>query len=280
MRILIADDNTLVREGIAQIIGDNGWEVCGQAVNGADALEQTRALRPEILLLDVSMSGTNGIEIANTIKREMPAVKVVIVSHHDLANLPAGTVQADGVVDKARLVADLVATITKILGQGSLAATLRKPPEDKEKHAHCRESEEKLSAHETLIRADSAIGQPAKTVLVVDDNALIRQELREEFTVNGFTVCAEADNGRVAIEQARGKRPRLIVLDLSMPVMNGLACAPELRKILPDTPIILYTAYADALSSIDVSANGVTRIFAKSEPLPALIALADKLVRA
>lgn len=124
------------------------------------------------------------------------------------------------------------------------------------------------------------MGQPSKTILIVDDSAAIRQELREEFTLHGFTVCAEAENGRQAIERARSNQPRLIILDLSMPVMNGLDSAQELRKLLPDTPIILYTAFADAVSTLDARVNAVTTTLAKSEPLAALIALADKMLQA
>jgi DNA-binding NarL/FixJ family response regulator len=128
--------------------------------------------------------------------------------------------------------------------------------------------------------ACATMGHPAKTVLIVDDSAAIRYELREELILHGFTVCAEAENGRKAIDQARSNHPRLIILDLSMPIMNGLDSAPELRKILPDTPIILYTAFADAVSTLDVRAKGVTTILAKTEPLATLIALAEKLVQA
>src|SRR6187399_425886 len=105
MRVLIADDNALVREGIAEIIGDNAWEVCGQASNGAQTLEQARALRPDLILLDVSMPGTNGLEIAAAIKSEMPTIKVVIVSQHDLEKLLTGVQRklADGFIDKNRL---------------------------------------------------------------------------------------------------------------------------------------------------------------------------------
>ncbi len=120
----------------------------------------------------------------------------------------------------------------------------------------------------------------AKTVLIADDSAAIRHELREEFTLHGFRVCAEAENGRQAIDQARSNRPQLIILDLSMPVMSGLDSAPELRKILPDTPIILYTVFADAVSILNVRTKGVTAVLAKSEPLASLIALAEKLLQA
>jgi DNA-binding NarL/FixJ family response regulator len=120
MRILIADDNALIRAGIAEIIVDNAWEVCGQASNGAETLAQTRALRPDLVLLDVSMPGTNGLKIAATIKQEMPSVKVVIVSQHDFDQLLGDAKQelADGFVDKGHLGRDLGPTITRILANG------------------------------------------------------------------------------------------------------------------------------------------------------------------
>jgi DNA-binding NarL/FixJ family response regulator len=119
MRVLIADDNALVREGIAEIIGDNAWEVCGQASNGAQTLEQARALRPDVVLLDVSMPGANGLEIAAAIKSEMPTIKVVIVSQHDLEKLLTGDQRklADGFIDKNRLGTELASTIAKILSE-------------------------------------------------------------------------------------------------------------------------------------------------------------------
>ena len=118
MRILIADDNAQIREGIAEIILDNAWEVCGQVANGTETLEQVQALRPDLVLLDISMPGTNGLAIAATIKQEMPAIKVVIVSQHDFGQVLGGGLRelADGFVDKSRLGTDLVPTIADILG--------------------------------------------------------------------------------------------------------------------------------------------------------------------
>lgn len=119
MRILIADDNALIRAGIAEIVADNAWEVCGQASSGAETLEQIRILRPDLVLLDISMPGTNGLELAATIKYEMPAVKVVIVSQHDFDNVLGGAQRklADGFVDKSRLGRDLAPTIAGIIGK-------------------------------------------------------------------------------------------------------------------------------------------------------------------
>lgn len=119
MRILIADDNASVREAIAEIIEDNAWTVCGRVSNGEEVLPQARALQPDAILLDISMPGRNGLEIAAAVKRELPTVKVVIVSQHDFDHVLTGAQRelADGFIDKGRLGTDLVPTIARILGK-------------------------------------------------------------------------------------------------------------------------------------------------------------------
>jgi len=116
-----------------------------------------------------------------------------------------------------------------------------------------------------------------KAVLIVDDNSEIRRHLHEVFTVDDFEVCAEADNGRAAIEQAGRHRPELIILDLSMPVMTGWDAAPKLRKIVPKTPIILYTLFAESISPTDLKEQGITAVVSKNEPIVSLVQKAENL---
>ena len=110
-----------------------------------------------------------------------------------------------------------------------------------------------------------------KTVLVVDDNAAIRKTLATAFLSDGFKTCIEAENGKEAIDVAKQNKPDVIVLDLSMPVMNGLLSAPELRKLLPQTPIILFTLYGQNLSQTEASKLGINLVLEKTEPLATLI---------
>ena len=85
-----------------------------------------------------------------------------------------------------------------------------------------------------------------KSVLVVDDNAAIRQALRQLFTSEAdFAVCGEARNGREAIEKADDLNPDLIVMDLSMPVMNGIDATRVLKRLMPTVPLIMYSALGD-----------------------------------
>ncbi|MGC1684477.1 MAG: response regulator transcription factor [Candidatus Acidiferrales bacterium] len=106
-----------------------------------------------------------------------------------------------------------------------------------------------------------------RSILVADDNPLIRRVLCRLFeATEDYELCAEATNGREAIELALKHRPDLIILDLSMPVLNGVDAAKELKKIMPNVPIILFTQHADLTDTILGAHLPVDRIVSKSEP--------------
>jgi CheY-like chemotaxis protein len=117
-----------------------------------------------------------------------------------------------------------------------------------------------------------------KTVLVVDDNAVIRKIVATAFLSDGFKTCAEAENGKEGIEVAKQIKPDVITLDLSMPVMNGLEAAPRLRKLFPSTPIILFTMYVTTQLKIEASKVGVNLVLSKTAPLTTLVRKAHELM--
>jgi CheY-like chemotaxis protein len=117
-----------------------------------------------------------------------------------------------------------------------------------------------------------------KTVLVVDDSVVIRKMLAFAFLSEGFKTCVEAENGKAAIDIAQQSKPDVIILDLSMPVMNGLQSAPQLRKILPQTPIILFTLYGKNVSQTDAFKAGISLVLEKSVPLPTVVEKVHELL--
>ncbi len=119
-----------------------------------------------------------------------------------------------------------------------------------------------------------------KVALIVEDNLRIRRAIASVFLSDGFETCFEADNGREGIELAKKMKLDVIVLDLSMPIMNGLEAASELRKILPNVPIILFTLYADSVSKADASRAGISAVLLKTDPLSALVEKAHELIGA
>lgn len=105
-----------------------------------------------------------------------------------------------------------------------------------------------------------------RTVLVADDNPTIRKMLCKMFDLEkDYDLCAEAENGKEAIRLALQHHPDLIILDLSMPVMNGLEAAHELKRLLPNVPIILFTQHSDLGNRISITNLGVDRIVSKNE---------------
>jgi CheY-like chemotaxis protein len=108
-------------------------------------------------------------------------------------------------------------------------------------------------------------GSMPKAILIADDNPTIRKILCNMFEAQqGYDLCAEAANGVEAIALAKEHHPDLIILDLSMPVMNGLDAARELKKIMPDVPIILFTQYSAEVSRLSEMQLPVDRVVAKT----------------
>ncbi len=83
-RILIADDHSMMRKGLRTAIEPHpDWEICGEATTGQEALEQTQALQPDLVVLDVSMPVLNGLEAAHRIAKRMPDVKILLFTMHN-----------------------------------------------------------------------------------------------------------------------------------------------------------------------------------------------------
>jgi len=106
----------------------------------------------------------------------------------------------------------------------------------------------------------------AKRVLIVDDNNEIRLAVRRLLEAHGqFEVCGEAADGKDAIAKADQLNPDLMVLDFSMPVMNGIEAARVLRKTKPALPIILFTLHGDLALQAAASKLGIRAVISKTE---------------
>ncbi len=107
-----------------------------------------------------------------------------------------------------------------------------------------------------------------KSVLIADDHEVIRRMLCFVFaSQSDFEVCGEAENGLEALEMAQVLRPDLIILDLSMPVMTGIEAACELKRLMPMTPIIVFSEFSEVFSEREARATGVAALVAKTDSL-------------
>jgi DNA-binding NarL/FixJ family response regulator len=115
------------------------------------------------------------------------------------------------------------------------------------------------------------------TVLIADDSPFIRKALSELFErEEDFDVCGEAENGREAVDKARQLHPDLILLDLAMPVMNGLDATSILKRTMPEVPIIMFSGYSDSCSERVARSVGVWAFVSKSEHISVLLAKARR----
>jgi DNA-binding NarL/FixJ family response regulator len=120
-RILIVEDETVVRRAIRAFLEHHRFEICGEAVNGVEAIEKAAALHPDLITLDLSMPLMNGIEAASLLKTKAPGIPVVIYTMLEdiLGKSLATTLGVRGVVSKADGLAKLLACIEGILESGT-----------------------------------------------------------------------------------------------------------------------------------------------------------------
>ena len=116
-----------------------------------------------------------------------------------------------------------------------------------------------------------------KSVLLADDNAFIIETIAARIRDKGISVIT-ACNGQEAIDHAILARPDLAILDVSMPVMNGLDAASRLHEIMPSLPIILFTSFADILRA-RTNPPGVIAVIDKSSRLTDLMSIVDQCLR-
>lgn len=118
-----------------------------------------------------------------------------------------------------------------------------------------------------------------RSVLIVDDNPLIRKAICEAFTRTGdFEVCGEAGNGQDAIDRAELLRPSVVIMDVSMPVVNGMDATRILRKLFPEIPVIIYSLYETISLENEAKKAGAAAIVSKTDAVGTLIGKARELL--
>ncbi len=102
-------------------------------------------------------------------------------------------------------------------------------------------------------------------ILIVDDSPFLRRSIRWSIEQNtDWQVCGEAENGQAAIEKTKELQPDLIILDLAMPVMNGLDAARHIAGIAPGVAIVLFTMHGSTELSRYAELIGIKQVLSKS----------------
>jgi two-component system response regulator NreC len=121
-RVLIVDDHAFIRRGVQTILHRfPEWEFCGEAENGKEAIRMADELKPEVIIMDISMPGLNGIEATRAIRKTQPAMKIVLLTLHDSSELLriAFRAGARGYLLKTDAEQELVKALTVVVGEGA-----------------------------------------------------------------------------------------------------------------------------------------------------------------
>ncbi len=116
LRILVVDDHAAVRQGLKGLLCHQGWEVVDEAEDGAEAVEKAELLRPDVVVLDLSMPRMNGLEACRKIHKNLPDSEILIVTQHDSPQMmhEASNAHASGYVVKSDLSRDLVRAVDAV----------------------------------------------------------------------------------------------------------------------------------------------------------------------
>ena len=119
-----------------------------------------------------------------------------------------------------------------------------------------------------------ATREPPVRAVVIDDTTDIRTLLCLALSRGGMQVVGEAGDGRAGVELVREERPDVVLLDLAMPVMDGVEALPLIRELVPDAQIIIFSAFAGAVSE-QVLDSGADGYLLKGTPLREIVAYVD-----
>lgn len=116
-------------------------------------------------------------------------------------------------------------------------------------------------------------------ILIVDDHAIVRRMLKVLVeTHNGWEVCAEAENGVDALEKIQHYKPDLVIMDMAMPVKDGLSASREISAVMPNVPIVMHTLHYSPELELEAKKSGVRKVVPKAESGDGLLSAIEELL--
>ncbi|KAE8759182.1 MULTISPECIES: response regulator transcription factor [Paraburkholderia] len=195
IRVLIADDHTLVRDGLRHILqGASGFEVVGEANDGVSTIALARSNAADVLVLDLSMPGRNGVELIKQIKEEKPLLRILVLTMHAEQQyaVRAFKAGASGYLTKESASAELVTAVSKVASGGvyvSLAMAERfaqslNEPADTLPHQRLSDREfdvfRRIAAGQTLTEIATELCVSSKTVSTYKTRILEKMQMPHE----------------------------------------------------------------------------------------------------
>ncbi len=211
---------------LSALFANIGHEVLGAFPDGNGLEEKVLALKPDLLCLDYQLPGRDGLSLLRAVLAVVPGLDVVFM-----------TASAEPEIDARAAEAGAVGFIRKPFGQAQIIAEL-KALDNNRRLARAAQS-----------GAGQAAGRPKRgqygTAVIADDNGSVRLLLKAMLEESGLQVVQAVTNGAEAVRAAEAHKPRVLCLDVNMPVMDGMEALPKIREISPDTLVIMVTGEAD-----------------------------------
>ena len=181
VRILIADDHEVVRRGVRSLLKSRAdWEVCGEAVDGRDAVQKAKELKPDVIVMDIGMPHLNGLEAARVIRKEVPQSEILILSQYEATEMRPAALQAGAreYITKSDVARDLLTAVESVTqhltASGSTQRIQRSAPTNGESKTHEREiSVIEISPQKRAEEANAWLA----AVVESSDDAIISEDL-------------------------------------------------------------------------------------------------------
>jgi len=253
IRLLLVDDNLQFLEMLEAFLAvESDMVVLGRAGTAQGGVERARALRPDVVLMDLALPDASGLDAARWIKEENPNIKVMVLTLYDSAEYRAAAQELglEGYIVKPDLF-------------DQLKPALRA-----------------LASDRFIAEGEGTRGDVLRTVLVVDDSPTMRRMVIAALRSIPQVRFIQAGSGLEAIEKLALTPVHLAVLDLNMPDMHGLEVLRFVRQQprYRELPIVVLTTRDDERSRADAIAAGASRYMTKPFKLPELVGVVTTLL--
>ncbi|CQR73072.1 Chemotaxis protein CheY [Sporomusa ovata DSM 2662] len=252
-RILIVDDSFVARMSLSNIMIALGHIVVGEAIDGIQALEEYTKLQPDIVTMDLTMAGSDGIQATAAILAEFPEARIIVVSARQ-----DNRIIVDALEQGARHF------IIKPVSQDKVRAVLNNVLQqtfDKQKQLELIRRLKKTYDNDASLQAGNQ--QRSARVLIVDDSTVARKLLREIITELGHMVVGEAANGTQAFVEYANLHPDLVTMDLTMEGLGGAEVISKIIAVDPQARIVVVSSMEVRRGIIDALERGARHFIVK-----------------